>query len=193
MANDHLFFPHSEGDDLEDLYEARLFEDKQFFTSKAILPSVYERRLQKMEQREIAYRNLTHTARESYLNVHLTWQEPKDFLSNVQQYQAVRAFYLQSMYRCVTVDDLIKLVKTFLAIFENYSRAWQLTSEYNALDVFLSKEPEPVLLQKSIQAFSAAGGVQIEDAEKLTFEGKEILIQEAKRLSLWRTKELKNG
>jgi hypothetical protein len=193
MNNATLFFPHEEGDDLFELYEERLFEDKQFFTSKPVLPSLYEKRFQKMEQREKAFRFLTSTTQQTDLAIDFPLSEPKNLASNFEQYQRQRALFMQSVYLTATISNLIKLVRDFFPVFENYTRKWELITPFNSLDVILSKEPEPVQLQKSITAFSLAGGMEIDDAEKLTFEGKEILIQEAKRLSLWRKKEIKNG
>lgn len=193
MANDHLFFPHESDDDLFDLYEERLFEDKQFFTTKTVLPSLYERRFLKMTQRELAFRSLTQTVHEIRSVVQLPWSDTTDFTLNFQQYQSIRAFYLRCVYACATVHDLIHLVRLFIEINEKYSLLWEIPLAENTAGIILSKEPEPVQLQKSVQAFGEAGGKTIGDTQLLTFEGKEILLQEAKRLSLWRKKERVHG
>ena len=68
-----------------------------------------------------------------------------------------------------------------------------MTETFDISDILLSKDPEPVTFSMAVQSFEKAGGQTIEDLQQLTFDGKETLLNEAKRLSLWRKKEMKNG
>src|SRR5690554_3209282 len=55
----HIFFPHSSEDDLDDLWEQRLFEQKQFFLTRPPIRKVWEGRLNRLAQQHQAYLTLT--------------------------------------------------------------------------------------------------------------------------------------
>lgn len=188
MTNDRLFFPFDDGDDLFDLYEERLFEDKQFFTTKALLPSVFRKRLLKMEQRESAFCRMTEQAPVSVENAAETWIPPLDFCTLFQEFQQKKSSLFQAIFQANRVPELAVKVQQLISLFEVYSLAWQMETDLE--NVLLAQEPDPVELHRAVQHFQQAGGKKIADAQSLTFEGKELLLSEAKRLSLWRKKEM---
>ena len=193
MNNAELFFPHEESDDLWDLYEERLFVDKQFFTSRAIIPSLFEKRFEKIMKREEAFREITQTTtKESSHNI--TKAEKSDsILEAYSNFQSDKAKIFQAIFKAKEIPTLIELVRELINSFITYTSHWSLRESFVTKDILISKEPEPVALSKAIQSFDAADGKTAEDLHQLTFEGKETLIAEAKRLSLWRKKEMNNG
>ncbi len=193
MENAHLYFPFEEDDDLYDLYEERLFEDKQFFTSRAIFDSVFKKRLEKMGKREKAFRFLTQSKIPEFQVRDIEWQKSSNLPEAYRAFQSVKSILFQEIYTSKTVGELMHWVKQLMQVHQHYVA--QMASENIPKEeiIFISKEPEPTELSQAILSFEKAGGKTILDIETLTFEGKEILLAESKRLSLWRQKEMIDG
>ena len=110
MQNDHLFFPHRVGDDLEDRYEELLFEDKQFFTTRAIVPKVFRARLEKIRKREEAFRRISGIhSEEKRISTTVLNENSSDLLLNFLNFQKDRASILQYVYQVRECGTLIYL------------------------------------------------------------------------------------
>src|SRR5690554_5274477 len=75
----HIFFPHSSEDDLDDLWEQRLFEQKQFFLTRPPIRKVWEGRLNRLAQQHQAYLTLT----EQTMVDESPWISPKNNMSSL--------------------------------------------------------------------------------------------------------------
>lgn len=185
MQNDHLFFPHNEGDDLEDRYEELLFEDKQFFTSRAIVPKVFRARIEKIKKREEAFRRISKIkTQEKNKVVALLNDNATDLLQNFLYFQKDRASILQHVYQIKECETLIDLIEQLISRFIDYMNFWQVDYIENTEGILISKELDPTELYNAIKAFSDAGGVNVKEIQSLFFNGKVLLENEAKRLSL---------
>jgi len=185
MQNDHLFFPHNEGDDLEERYEELLFEDKQFFTTKAIVPKVFRARIEKIKKREEAFRRLTSIAtKESFEPAQLLFETTSDLHQNYLNFQKDRALVMQQLYRAQECQVVIALIEQLLNRYIAYLIPWQTNDEAETDGVIISKELDPTNLYNALKSFSEAGGINVNEIQTLFFNGKSLLETEVKRLSL---------
>ncbi len=193
MHNANLFFPHTQGEDLQDLYEERLFLEKQFFTSRGVLSSVFKKRIEKIQKSEDAFRFITGSTspRSSFTPYTIEW--PQDIPGAYTVYQLNKSKLYGAIFQAHDFPTLCSVVEFLLKTFVEYCKYWQLEEFEDVNGIILSKEPDPVLLAQSIATFQEAGGRTVRDLQQLTYEGKEILLSEAKRLSLWRKKENTDG
>ena len=185
MQNYHLFFPHQEGDDLEEIYEELLFQDKQFFTNKAIVPKVFRARIEKMHKREEAYRRLSGmSVNGSIVHSISKFEISTNLLENYVNFQKFRAELMQQLYRANEYPQVFKLIEQLLTAYTTYLGSWKLNDFEDTIGIIISKEPDPTDLYNSLKAFSEAGGKNVNDIQTLFFNGKSLLETEAKRLSL---------
>ena len=193
MNNAALFFPFEEEDDLYDLYEERLFEDKQFFLNRAILPSLFEKRMEKMLKREEAFRTLTDSEFPEVKSSTIDFPAGNTLSEAYSYFESEKAKLFQAIFSAKNNPKVVQLIRNLIELFTQYSAYLELADTFDIKDVLLSKDPEPVTFSMAVHSFEKAGGQTIEDLQQLTFDGKETILNEAKRLSLWRKKELKNG
>ncbi len=185
MQNNHLFFPHNEGDDLEERYEELLFEDKQFFTTKAVVSKVFRARIEKMKKREEAFRSLTSsTISENYEPIQLSFEKTSDLHQNYLNFQKDRALLMQQLYRAKECQTVIDMIEHLLNRYVAYLVPWQMNRKEETAGVIISKEPDPTDLYNALKAFSEAGGKNVNEIQTLFYNGKSLLETESKRLSL---------
>jgi hypothetical protein len=185
MQNNHLFFPHNEGDDLEERYEELLFEDKQFFTTKAVVSKVFRARIEKMKKREEAFRSLTSsTISENYEPIQLSFEKTSDLHQNYLNFQKDRALLMQQLYRAKECQTVIDIIEHLLNRYVAYLVPWQMNRKEETAGVIISKEPDPTDLYNALKAFSEAGGKNVNEIQTLFYNGKSLLETESKRLSL---------
>ena len=193
MDNAHLFFPHEEDDDLFDVYEERLFAEKQFFTSRVILPSVFDKRFDKIQKMEDAFRFLTQTETPPSSFKKIPKKEPKTVTEAYQGFQSTKAILFQKIFQAEDSATLLAAVRFLMEVFAEYTAHWHISEDFATDGILISKEPDPTALSKAILSFTLAGGSTLKDLQLLTYPEKETLLNEAKRLSLWRKKEYANG
>ncbi len=185
MQNDQLFFPHNDGDDLEDRYEELLFEDKQFFTTKAIIPKVFRARIERMRKREEAFRRISKTSPSENISIVSVDQEIiTDLLENYLRFQKVRSELMKQLYKVHECNSVILLIEQLLEYQLFYLMPWKISEIDGEKDIVISKEPDPSELFNAIKAFSEAGGSNVNEIQTLFFNGKSLLETETKRLSL---------
>jgi hypothetical protein len=198
MDNARLFFPYEEGDDLFDLYEERLFEDKQFFTTKPLITKVFEARIAKIRKRETAFRALTNTEIPVEQNFCISWEVAHNLPDAYRLFQSIKSKLFLDIYSAKNGIELTNVVTRIFEPYDFYVQHFISNQEHFAAilahqNVLMSQEPEPSAFAIAITNFEAVGGRKIEDAIELEFAGKELVLLEAKRLSLWRQKEAENG
>jgi hypothetical protein len=191
MQNDRLFFPYNDGDDLEDLYEELLFEDKQFFTNIAVVPSVLRARLEKIKKREEAYRRITGSLSSGKsIELNLLNENSFDLLQNYSSFQQDRSIIMQHLFHASDCNQLVEIINQFIDRYLCYLKSWKLEDLGETNEILISKELDPSELFKALKAFSEAGGKKGKDIQSLFFDGKSLLNNEAKRLSLLLQKEI---
>lgn len=179
-----LYFPHTPDDNLEDLFEERLFEFKQFFLTKAVIPKVFRAKIERLKKFDTAY----HFAlKRDVNNSSLKTNEPShfqsnDILTNFNEYQRIKNEFKKCILQTDEASKLILIVDQFLKSTLNYIIKWK-NVEIDE-EILISKEPDPMELLKAIKVFNSKGGFEFSDIVLKQNICPKILIIESKRLSL---------
>lgn len=181
-AEARLFFPFEEGDDLEDLYDERFFEYKQFFLTKAVVGRVFRAKLEKLLKFETAYSVLIST------DIPLV-QEQLDsfnFSDSVSEafalFEQMKGEIRQKIGLARNTKDLIPYVEQLILLVKCYYQKWNTEKAIEIEIDSISKEPDSMEILRSVKAFESAGGKTFNDI--LEQKGNEELQKEMKRVSL---------
>lgn len=179
-----LYFPHKLDDNLEDLYEERLFEFKQFFLMKPVILKVFNAKIERLRKFETAYRfalksddnkELHETLKPSYF-------QTNNILTCFNNYQEIKNEFKKSILQINNSDKLILIIDHFLKSTLNYINKWENVEIED--EILISKEPDPMELLTAIKVFNSKGGFEFHDIVLNQNICPKILIIESKRLSL---------
>ena len=151
----HLFFPHSPEDDLEDLWEQRFFEQKQFFLTHPPMRKVWEARIKRLTQQYDAYLALTDqtdisdTTEEAFEeNINF----PEGFIASFHEFHTLRNQHKSKLLQAQTLKDLNKAIKSWLNTEKQFAKHWAYPAcEEDEVEVVRSKEPDPMDLLKDLK------------------------------------------
>lgn len=181
-----LYFPLEEGEDAVDKYEALLFEDKQYFTTKPVHPTLFENRLTKMHKREEAYRSIVHEPVTPFVKQPLVYSFVEGhLLDSFKHFQ----HFQNGVYRCIyaarSVNEVEYYVRRLLESYFAYSQPYNadIVREFD-VDAKLGQPLEVMKKLELLQVFEEKGGEKPQDLLKMDFDEKEVLMREFKRLSL---------
>jgi hypothetical protein len=185
-----IFFPFNEGDDPEELWEQRFFEQKQFFLTRPPMEKVFKSRIAKLLKQYDAYLLL---GGEEVSNTPIALDEEIAFnesvLASYRLFHNYRNAFKSKVLQAQHPDDLSQVIEAWTAMEKEYHKLWSNDeSKLNEAQVILSKEPDPMEVLKAIKE---VGG------EELTFNDlqsryallPELLQNEVKRLTLLFEKE----
>ena len=185
----HLFFPHSSGDDLEELWEQRLFEQKQFFLTRPPLHMVWMSKLKKLEQQYNAFLTLTDQEREEEkiqhdLEIEIGFSE--EFVTAFHQFHKQRNVHKSELLKAQNYSELVRSVEEWLKTEFIYAEYWlHAESEGNEITVIRSKEPDPMELLKELKETEILiESAMINDLKKNYNILSENVKKEVKRLTL---------
>ena len=151
----HLFFPHTSEDDLEDLWEQRLFEQKQFFLTRPPIRIVWMSRLKKLEKQYQGYLVLTDQERQDNIIDNSLKTEiifPLEFVSAFHEFHKQRNVYKSQLLKAQTYDALVTAVDEWLNTEMVYAKLWIVVeSKQDEIEVIQSKEPDPMNLLKDLK------------------------------------------
>ncbi|WP_146194121.1 hypothetical protein [Brumimicrobium oceani] len=184
-----LFFPYSPGDDLEDLWEQRLFEQKQFFLMRPPIHLVWKSKLKKLEQEYIAFLTLTHQEKESLKpkgNTGISLSFPNDFLSAFNQFHKERNAHKSELLKAQNYPDLVEATENWLQTELSFATYWKLeATALNDIEVIRSKEPDPMeLLEELKNTQNLINSSLISDLKQNYNILSENMKKEVKRLTL---------
>ena len=179
-----LYLPFKDEDELEDLYEDKLFEFKQKVLVAAPSTKLYQYHLTKLSKVHAAYLHLTasanpertieYTAKVNQDSLISAW---RDFNRNKNELKLklVSTFSFSDIE--FILDCLIQNQKQFASIFH------KVQFENQDETLIVGKEPDAMALEVEIDQFMSNGGGEIKSISKL--DTANLLYQEANRLSLW--------
>lgn len=186
-----LFFPFEEEDDLEDLYEERLFEYKQFFLSKALLKKVFSAKIKKMLKMHQAYELLVGESL-SHKKIDFAIQfTNSDLVAVFSEFQAQKnklKLFIQQANSAVEIEQVLEL---YFQLQEAYIQQWPLLEVSDDESIQVSVEPDDMELLKALKEVSKSGAINILDIVNFNSQTVEnnsmnMIVMEAKRLSLLR-------
>ena len=180
-----IYLPIDEENDLQDLYDEKLFELKQFFLNRFPMSKLINARLTKFQNVEEAFTVLGGTVEvgglemsnidlpefNSIHDLYIWFNQEKNSLrlrlSSAQSYNQVR--YVLDEYLRITV---------------HYSKYWRIPVDEKDMGMIkIGVEPNPMDIQSALTEIST---IEKLDAKHiLTLPDENSLKSEAKRLSLW--------
>ena len=182
-----IFFPFNENDDLDDLFEERLFEFKQFFIQKTIIPKVFEAKIEKLLKIDKAYNILKNNLKEQFstsFKIENPFEIEQNILTVFNRYQIQKNEIKTQLQQSQSTVELIQYVHTLILLTKFYLDKWVDVPTHK--EIVVSKEPDPMELLKAIKEFNLKGGVNFVDISEKINICPDILIFESKRLSLQR-------
>ncbi|MCO5259489.1 MAG: hypothetical protein M9916_05035 [Crocinitomicaceae bacterium] len=185
-----LFFPFEEGDDLEELYDERFFEYKNFFLSKIPIKKVVESKLNRLVQLDKAYRFLQQELNNVRIpEPSIDWSEvnkaiefPNNVLKAFNQWEELKGKCKQQIAVATAIENLFKAVNEFVAVTNSYRAKWVTEQEIDIEVSQLSKEEDAMQVYAEIKQFNEKGGTTFDDI--LLVNDNLFLLKEMKRLSL---------
>lgn len=185
----HLFFPHTEEDDLEDLWEQRLFEQKQFFLTRPPIRVVWMSRLKKLEKQYQAFLVLTDQESPNEVIHHNLETETvfsDEFVIAFHQFHKQRNIYKSELLKSQTYNELVIAIEDWLTTEFVYAEYWVVEeSELDTIEVVRGKEPDPMELLKGLKEVETKINSSEINALKENYNIlPEIVKKEVKRLTL---------
>jgi len=184
-----LFFPCTENDDLFELYEEKIFEYKQFFISKIPIKKVFLAKEKKMLQMNEAYMVISKNYFNLNNSISNSYTLTKDILDCFNLYQKHKNELKIKLSICSNALEISEVIHFQISLEELYIEEWAHSFQENETStegIILSKEPDPMTLLNAIKEFNLAGGITFEDIRLKRNISPELLINESKRLSLYR-------
>lgn len=172
-----VFLEISDAEDRDDAYEEHMFAHKQFFLSKAIIPSVFLKRMEKVEQLEHAFTRLGGIHRETSTVTPQAFEPSNEVQTHVQRYQQLRNELKLGIAQAENGAQLLDLIRALLRLEGAYIAAWKVEQTD---EVLLGKEPDPMEVWQAVKTFHGTFD-QLKRDEK---DAPVVLVNEMKRLSL---------
>lgn len=178
-----LSFLGIEDDDLQDAYEQILFEHKQFFQHKAIIPKVFLSRIQKMQKQLGAFSVLGLREKRTPFTDSLPKWNLENVLESHLLFSRLKFDLKTEIHRSESLSDLISSVEKLMKLHENFASLWFLERDFDTNGLTLSNEVDEMLFLQELKAYSKDGNVGF-DALKQDAKLPTLLLNEMKRLTL---------
>ena len=186
-----LFFPFDESEEeIEEVYESLLFEYKLFFQSKVPIRKVFNSKIQKLKKMHEAFLVLGGQIESAIFELDLKLTNGS-MLDLFNQYQRLRNSIKVQLLSVENAVELEKIVNHYLLLEEMYRNYWPQIELDGGEQISVSVEPDFMSLLKALKELE---GEQIcvfsqlhsNSAEKIENNSLNIILMEAKRLSLLR-------
>lgn len=183
-----LFFPHKEGDDLDDLWEERLFKQKQFFLTRPPIAKVFRSRLKKLEKQHLAYLALTENTDniKSIETSDVDYDFSEDIIEAFNRYHELRNSFKHELLKAMDFVSLKKVIESWLQMESKYYSLWEnADSLSDDIQVTKSKEPDPMVLLEKLKEMSTRENISLfTDLHSRYKDTDEVIRNEVKRLTL---------
>lgn len=183
-AEAHLYLPHNEEDELDDVFEHKLFEQKQFFLQRGPIPTLISGRLNKMMKVQEAFIYFGGELKEFSLK-HVEFL-PYDseiiresFNTHAQNENRVKILINASR----STEEVRYFLKQWVELIRTYARKWQFSDRKVSDSIKLSSTQDTMQLLEEIRRFEQLGYSSFGDLQHLLTDNP--LVAEANRLSLW--------
>jgi hypothetical protein len=178
-----LYFPFEEGDDIDDLYDQLLFEQKQFLASQVPISKVVNSRINRLEKIEDAYIFFGGVIENnSNQSIELPNYETDSIEVNYNRFQHNKNTLKLSLFNAMNTSEVEHVVKLKFENYFAFAEKWP-RIEPSLRRPIISKEPDAMEIIEEIKNLKSKGIVNF--SELLQLDEDNVLVQEAIRLSLW--------
>jgi hypothetical protein len=174
-------------DEVEDAFEERLFELKQYFLTKPLISKLYRSQSEKIVHLCQAAYHFGLEFHQDPLVISEQWggftgEIAHDYLA----FEKHRSSFKECLMKTSDGVRIAQLVDQLLKIQEEYLTLWP---EIKGEGVILGKEPDPMELLSGIKELQKIGIYRFEQLNNQMLEIPSVLLNEWKRLSLLSKKD----
>ena len=173
----------SEEEVLEDVFESKLFEFKNFFINNLPTSKLFEAKFKKIRQLAEAFRVLGGEEVKAGSNVENILIVSDKVYEIVIAQQAVVTKTKLKVFSSRNSADLIFFATQMIENLKRFAENWYVESLIGNQDVKMSDVPDQMQLLKALKAFNEEGKSTF--SEILTLPDDNLLMKESIRLSLW--------
>ena len=184
MSNPLIFLPVNEDNSLQDLYDEKLFEFRQFFSRQLPTTKLFSAKLKKLKQITEAFLLLGGEERI------LETLPLKDNLYRGGNVKAVVSLFQSetntlrlNMNRSQSYIEIENIAMQMIENYGRYAQCWLLKSIPENHELKLSQELDAMSLLAEVSSFNTSGKTSFEELNTLSMDN--LLYKEAIRLSLW--------
>jgi hypothetical protein len=185
-----------DGEDVLDKWDEVLFEYKQFFLSKPLIPKLIEGRIRKLKNAVLAFRVISRaTEHQISSQPELTFYPVPKVLESFHRYQSFRMQLKSFVMSAMNAEQLIDLLSRALILEKKWLEKWSLTNlNVEESSIVVSKEPDPMELLNGIKLWVQTNqeGTFGELHNDVSFLP-EVVLHELKRLTLLHQKYFDGG
>lgn len=176
-------------EDALDLFEEKLFELKQYFLQKPIISKLYLAQIRKIKTfSEVAFA-LGFTSDENDEKLQDgEFDFSENIIESVSHFEKLRSRFRLSVSSTLSPLDLEREVLQIVEIQQLFLKKWPEIEVED--DTIISREPDPMELLMALRTAQERGISHFSDLRQSGTELPEALLNEWKRLSLLRAKEL---
>lgn len=179
-----IYLPIDEDDDLQDLYDEKLFELKQFFLNRFPMSKLIHSRLKKFEKVEEAFVSLgglvPDLEEEAALDVHSFSSLKEVFAWYNREKNRIRL----RLSSAESVSQVRMVLSNYIQLTKHYAEHWKVPIQKDDKEIVkIAVEPNPMDLQEALNELIDE---QIANSDFISsLPDENHLKSEAKRLSLW--------
>lgn len=176
-----LYFPESEEESIEELYEQKVFEWKNFFVNRFPVSKLFSAKLIQMATLQEAYEVLTnHESKVRAVDYNSAF--PSTLKEAFLHFEKERSRFKQRLFQSDTLAQILVVAGPFVAVTSEYAKVWRTdTDDFHG--VVVSKETDVMDLLKALDDAEHMGVTKASDIFKLPEN--HLVQSEMKRLSLW--------
>lgn len=178
-----LYFSFEEGDDICDIYDQLLFEQKQFLANQMPISKVVNSRINRLEKIEEAYIFFGGVLENnSNQTIEFSHYETDSIEVIYSQFQYNKNILKLALFNATNSSEAIHAIKLNFENYIAFAEKWP-TIIPSLNRPLISKEPDAMEIIEEIKNLKSKGIVNF--SELLQLDEDNVLVQEAIRLSLW--------
>jgi len=184
ISNPLVLLPVNEDNSLQDLYDEKLFEFKQFFSRQLPTTKLFSAKLKKLKQITEAYLELG--GEEVFAEgVSVTSQQynSPDVKSVISIFQSQNNALKLKMNLSQSYDEIEKTAFQMIDNYKRYAKCWPLIDIPEDHQIKISEELDDMSLLEALSIFNNEDMTSFEEFNLLSVDN--VLYKEAIRLSLW--------
>lgn len=184
ISNPLVLLPVNEDNSLQDLYDEKLFEFKQFFSRQLPTTKLFSAKLKKLKQITEAYLELG--GEEVFAEgVSVTSQQynSPDVKSVISIFQSQSNALKLKMNLSQSYDEIEKTAFQMIDNYKRYAKCWPLIDIPEDHQIKISEELDAMSLLEALSIFNNEDMTSFEEFNLLSVDN--VLYKEAIRLSLW--------
>lgn len=184
ISNPLILLPVSGDISLDDLYDEKLFEFRQFFTRQLPTTKLFHSKLKKLKQYRDAFLMLGGSENDLKQFTHIFEGYDNDNVKNtVLIYQKESSTLRLAMNSSQSYQSIENVALQMLDNYGRYAECWRLEKKLDTYQIKLSDELDAMSMLQALVRFNDDGKTTFEELKRMS--DKNVLYKEAIRLSLW--------